>query len=340
MASSDGWRPSDENTISIEYIGENLPEQTRWPVRPWPMPDELLSSWLNRVAGANGLAPRSFYLSLARAVEWTDTIYRYQRLDADTRIKLKETSWVDFCCNKRLAKYLEERSGVSARLIQGLSLRRPPDVGAGSMTPLGTLQWALVEALPDMVCHDNENYAYMRFCPRCLREWKYPWFRKSWRLRTVNVCVRHRCHLLLTCVCGRGVRPHLLKEAQSQTICYACGHDLLYCEAEPAHPDAVEEQLEINWRLYDGVEKILKNGGGRSRIVQLVKQPIRSVGPQRLDLRRTGLIDVFTPCSPLSLRLIYQAVIRRRSLSSAAQHLFGPTSIGFLPSRGVSYVSN
>ncbi|MCV3211661.1 TniQ family protein [Mesorhizobium sp. YC-39] len=32
----------------------------RWPVSAAPLPDELLSSWLHRLALANGIAPRSF----------------------------------------------------------------------------------------------------------------------------------------------------------------------------------------------------------------------------------------------------------------------------------------
>ena len=200
------------------------------------MPDELLSSWLNRVAVANGLSPKSFYLSLARAVDWTDTIVRYQRLDAEQRLKLLETSWVDFRCDKRLAEYLAERSGVSPRLIQGLSLKRPPDTPPGTMTPSGTLQWELVEALPDLVRHDREDYIYMRFCPRCLREWEDPWFRKLWRLLPANVCVRHRCLLLSRCICGRAIRPHLSKMPRSQAICHACDTDLRDLEVAPSAP--------------------------------------------------------------------------------------------------------
>ena len=32
----------------------------RWPAAPSPQPDELLSSWLHRLAIANGVAPRPF----------------------------------------------------------------------------------------------------------------------------------------------------------------------------------------------------------------------------------------------------------------------------------------
>jgi len=303
----------DETTIAIEYFGDRLPEATRWPVRPWPMPDELLSSWLNRVAVANGMAPRSFYLSLAQAVEWTDTIVRYQKLDAEQRLKLKETSWVDFRCDKRLADHLAQHSGVSAKLIQGLALKRPPEVPPGTMTAIGTLQWELIEALPDLVQHDHEYYGYLRFCPKCLREWEDPWFRKLWRVSPAHICTRHRCHLVRTCACGRGVRPHLSKKAQSQVFCYACDHDLREIEARPAHPNDVEKQIELNWRLYAGMERLLKDRGGQRQIIRLMKQPIRTVGPGRLDLRRTGIIDVFMPNSPLSLSLIYRAVMRHKN---------------------------
>lgn len=301
----------DNTRIEIEYIEEKAPDPTRWPVRPSPMPDELLSSWLNRVAVANGLAPKSFHLSLARAIEWKNTIVRYQKVDAETRLKLKETAWVDFCCNGRLTEYLAERSGVSPGRIQGMSLRRPPDADARARPPMDTLQWELVETLIDRVSYDRERYAYMRFCPKCLQEWKDPWFKKSWRLDFMNVCVRHGCRLETHCVCGRGVRPHLLAQAQPQSICYACGYDLLHREAEPAPIESIREQWEINWRLYDGVEKILKHGCGQSKIAQMMRAPLWSAGRGRLDLRFTGTIDVFNSTSPVALRLLHQSVIRR-----------------------------
>ena len=333
--SSKRRRPGDNTAIAIEYIEEKLPDPTRWPVRPSPMPDELLSSWLNRVAVANGLAPKSFHLSLARAVEWKGTIVRYQKVDAETRLKLKETSWVDFCCNRRLTEYLADHSGVSPARIRGMSLRRPPDAEAGSRPPLDTLQWDLIEALPDQVSHDSERYSYMRFCPKCLQEWKDPWFTKLWRLDIVNVCVRHGCRLLTHCVCGRGVRPHLLAQAEPQTICYACGYDLLNCKAELAPFETIMRQWEINWRLYRGVESILKSGGGRTSIAHLIKAPLWTVGRKRLDLRMTGLIDVFEPCSPITLRLVHQSIVSRlqgnpRSIKRFRDRLLEETFLSFM----------
>ena len=82
-------------------------------------------------------------------------------------------------------------------------------------------------------------------------------------------------------------------------------------KSPPAHPDDVEKQIEINWRLYDGVERLVKRRATRGQIIRLVKQPLRTVGEKRLDLRRTGIIDIFVPASPMSLLLIYQAVIKR-----------------------------
>lgn len=41
-----------------ERYGDVAP--SRWPVSVDPLPDELLSSWVHRLAFANGIAPRSF----------------------------------------------------------------------------------------------------------------------------------------------------------------------------------------------------------------------------------------------------------------------------------------
>jgi hypothetical protein len=134
-----------------------LPERTLWPVRPWPMPDELLSSWLNRVAIANGLAPRSFYLSLARAIGWKSIATGYVKYSSAGRFKGKETSVLDLRCDSQAAQFLAQRSGIPERTIQSLALRRPKDVPVGTPSRPGTLQWEVIEAFPERIRPDNDS---------------------------------------------------------------------------------------------------------------------------------------------------------------------------------------
>jgi len=304
-------------SIGVEYMGEPVPERTLWPVRPYPMPDELLSSWLNRVATANGMAPRSFYLSLAKELGCPMTIMRFENFLGE-RLKSRETSWVDFRCHRHLAQYLSQRTGMREKLIQGLALKRPPDTPAGIVTPAGTLQWALVEAVPKLLLSEGRGYSYIRFCPYCLAEWDDPWYRKLWRTSLATVCIRHGCQLLLTCPCGSTVRPHLSEEARSQAFCHACGQDLRLLEAKPAFPHEMRDQKEANRRAYEEVESILRNRGQKWRVKQLIDTLSHS--KIIIDLRRrvfplckTGLIDAYRSDSALSLWMIYRDLRRRRS---------------------------
>jgi ribosomal protein L34E len=313
---------SDKVPIGIEYMGELPTERTLWPIRPWPMPDELLSSWLNRVAVANGISPWSFYRALARAVGWTTTITRFEKIAIDLRHKSKETSWVDFRCDNPLAEYLAQRSGMPPRLIQGLALKRPHDIPAGVLTPAGTLQWDLIEAVPRLLRLDGEGYRYMYFCPYCLAEWDDPWYRKFWRTKLAQVCTRHGCQMFVSCICGRDVRPHLSKKVRSQAFCHSCGQDLRALDAKPAFPNEMRHQREMNRRAYEEVELILRNRGDQSLISQMVnkrtdyksKDGVYVGRPKRaLDLRKTGLIDAYGQNSALSLFFIYRDLRRRTS---------------------------
>jgi hypothetical protein len=296
-------------------MDEPLPARTLWPIRPWPMPDELLSSWLNRVAVANGLAPRSFRLALAKTVRWKSILTRSVLTNEKRRIQVKESCWVDLRCESRTAEYLAQRSGLPVRLIQSLALRRPHDVPAGTPTPANTLQWELIEALPNMIRPDEDSQGYMRFCPYCLAEWDDPWFRKVWRTSLARVCTRHACHLLFNCVCGKSIRPHLTRTPRSQAFCYRCNQDLRRLDAKPALPHELRAQKERYRRAYEEVERIVRNGNDHALIVGTIRKPIPDDvlylwNKPTLDLRKTGLIDAYGKNSALSLWLIYRDVRR------------------------------
>jgi hypothetical protein len=273
------------------------------------MPDELLSSWLNRVAIANGLAPRSFYLSLARAVGWKTTLTRYVRVNR-AKVMTKETCWVDLRCDARAVDYLVRRSGMPASLIQSLTLRRPSGISKGTLTRAGTLQWELVEARPGMILPDDDRCDFMRFCPYCLAEWDDPWVPKFWRTTLAEVCTRHGCRMLGNCICGKAVRPHLSRTLLSQAFCYACNRDLRERDPPPALPHEMRTERENRRRAYEQVENIIRSGGRHEDIVDLVTSPIAgsiiNLKPRKLSLRRTGTIDIYTRMSALTLLLIYR----------------------------------
>jgi hypothetical protein len=303
---------------TVEYMDDPLPERSLWPIRPWPMPDELLSSWLNRVAIANGLAPRSLHLSLARAAGWKTTLTRFVRVNGTYRVMTKETCWVDLRCGARVVDYLVRLSGMPASLIQSLALRRPKGVSKGTLTRAGTLQWELIEARPGMILPDDDQCDFMRFCPYCLAEWDDPWVPKFWRTTLAAVCTRHGCRMLSNCICGKAVRPHLSRTVQSQAFCYACNRDLRERDAAAAFPHEMRTERESRRRAYEQVENIIRSGGGHEDIVDLMATPIREsildLKPRKLLLRRTGMIDIHARMFALALLLIYRNIRRGKNL--------------------------
>jgi hypothetical protein len=296
--------------MAIEYIGDRVPQPRRqWPLRPAPMPDELLSSWLNRIAVANGLAPWSFYLSLAAATgSRTSRILLVRGRD---EVIVRKVHWTDAHCSKGLVDYLVDRSGCDAGLVQSLALCRPTEVPARDRTPKGTLQWSLLEAMPELLLSGASTAGsapdYMRFCPYCLVESQDPWFRKFWRTSLANVCVRHECFLLSGCNCGAEIHPELLKEARPQAFCHTCGTDLRSMKPRPAGQREVNRQREINRRAYEGVEAILASGRSKRRIIRLIGQPTDHL----CTLPNTGTIDAYGVNPAGSLLRVYKRARRR-----------------------------
>src|ERR1700728_3323682 len=93
--------------IPIECVKSSIPKANRWPIRPWPMPDELLSRWLNRVAIANGIAPRSFSRLLREAIGYRPRqSARFIRVGPGQRLQSIESAWVDLDCSQPLLRFL------------------------------------------------------------------------------------------------------------------------------------------------------------------------------------------------------------------------------------------
>ena len=83
----------------------------RWPVSVDPLPDELLSSWLHRLALANGIAPRSF----AGALGFDERMWSPR---------------LDLCLPRHVAKLLADQTGLAIEDISGMT------TSGGAMAPL------------------------------------------------------------------------------------------------------------------------------------------------------------------------------------------------------------
>jgi hypothetical protein len=181
----------------------------RLPVHLHPKPDELLSSWLVRLARAHGQKVHTFgALLFGRTATWNRDIDRT----------------------------------AAPLILETLATRTTTDIARIRETTLRSLAGTVFEnyrAIGDVpgilslgIHHRRRKLGGLMFCPHCLRE--NPYFRVSWRIALNTVCARHEALLCDRCaVCGSlaeffrndfvdRVMPHL----SSVAICAGCSSDL------------------------------------------------------------------------------------------------------------------
>lgn len=165
----------------------------RWPVNVDPLPDELLSSWLNRLAFANGIAPRSFasVLGLGNGM-WSPRL--------------------DLQLPRHVAAFLADQTGVPRDVIT-------------KMTMSGCALIPLLLPLRESA-HRNRS-TWIQYCPLCLADDDAPYFRRQWRLASRVSCFVHGCGLRDRCpACRSGIAPFDQGELVGQHFCARCGFDL------------------------------------------------------------------------------------------------------------------
>lgn len=183
-----------------------------WPVRYKPLPDELLSCWLVRLAHGHGIKAQTF----------CNLIFgnRHQVWNRD--IDRLAPAWlIDELCF---------RTGADADVALSTTLRAYEGMLYPKFRTSGALQWIL--ALK-MYHRKREGYG-LQFCPTCLADDATPYFRKCWRVAFYTVCARHGTMLLDRCpACGVAVAIHRIDMRMPDAIeiaplsyCHACGFDL------------------------------------------------------------------------------------------------------------------
>ncbi len=166
----------------------------RWPVKVVPAHDELLSSWLHRLAFAHGLSPRHFGECLGVVSRAWST-----RLD----LTLPEL----------VLNHLHHQTGDDRDRIMAMT------IGAKKWRPL-LLPLRRAQA-------DQKHPTWQQFCPACLAEDETPYFRREWRRASVMTCRRHRRGLLDHCPsCRQGLAPFNQRGLVPQYQCAVCGFDL------------------------------------------------------------------------------------------------------------------
>jgi hypothetical protein len=173
-----------------------------------PLPSEMLTSWLARMSVAHKIYPKTF-LSLFFGLQ-------FHVADRD----------YDFHCSDELITTISNKTGMSAKDIESMTLQ----------TLNGYLFKEYDSLSPPMQIRSiskKQNPHGLMYCPKCLDSDKTPYWRKEWRLRHHNACIRHKCLLLDRCQqCGSQINLLQLTMDGPIVFCGKCGFDLRTAKAK------------------------------------------------------------------------------------------------------------
>src|ERR1044071_9643300 len=159
------------------------------PIHFKPQPDELLTSWLVRLAASHGVKPYNFWNAIfGRKDFWRK--YRVDHLeDYGLLITIAENTGASF--DRVISTTLSAYSGY-------LYETSPTHGFSTWILPLGRIRTL------------EQNLYGLQFCPLCLAEDKEPFFRRRWRLSFVVFCERHKVILLDRCAqCNKPVNFYM-----------------------------------------------------------------------------------------------------------------------------------
>lgn len=183
-----------------------------WPVHFKPLPDELLSSWLVRLAHSHGLKVQTFC-----------------NLIFGNRLQVWSRD-IDRLAPEWLITELADRTETPIKQVMSTTLQSYKGIIYHRHRASGTLSW--IQSLK--LNHRKFEGFGLQFCSECLAQDEEPYFRKSWRVAFNTVCTIHNCMLHDRCPsCGHGVAFHRNDMRHSQYVttislkeCHYCGSDL------------------------------------------------------------------------------------------------------------------
>ncbi len=198
----------------------------------------MLSSWMIRLAHANGHKVQPFYRFWLGAVAqplWARDVDRFASQD--------------------LLEEMARRTGVALIDLEQATLRSFEANVFHFYSERGQMSWLM----PLGIFHRDRRRAGLMCCPACLNDDREPFFRKAWRLSVSVACVRHACLLVEQCSkCQATIQPHRadhknrswLTQGVTLAHCWNCDADLRNEASEPANPSLLAAQR----RLLDAVD--------------------------------------------------------------------------------------
>lgn len=195
-----------------------------WPVHLPPQPDELLTSWIFRLARANAQTPHTFLRLTTGSGEYIkndlDVYCRPDILDAlafkagKKRAQLNSLTFIDDIDKL----YLINKKSKHIKWVIPISVRKQKAVRRG-----------------------------IQYCPKCLCKMKAPYFKKIWRLAFVTCCPEHSIMLHGGCpACNSPIHLRKCSEitlthgTNEPAFCLTCGYDLRESKIKKAPQDLLQ----------------------------------------------------------------------------------------------------
>lgn len=205
------------------------------PIRPKPLEDEILSSWLTRVAFHNGLTPSQLSYHL---------IGNHYLLSIE----------VDRIPSQHLLRSITAHTGLTENEILKMAFSKYEDNIHLRFEKHGNIPHVVSPGYKNTKTGAIRGFA---FCPDCLREDREPYFRKRWRYTFAVSCNKHARLLSDECNnCGYSfIYFRLLGNREERyerdciAICQHCGFDIRNTVTKPTGDKIVPFISEIQRKL-------------------------------------------------------------------------------------------
>lgn len=256
---------------------------TRLPCATYPRPDELLSSWLTRLAHSHLIKTYTFGRMLFPGVNVWNT-----DLDRRAPEDILQTLAI------RTGTPLEQVQQTVLRRYEGrLYLRHNGNSAANWILPLG-------------IYHRTRRHYGLLFCPCCLRkDGAVPYFRTHWRLAIAQVCTSCGVYLHERCpACERPVTFFRVELGRRSAVpdtpishCFHCGLDLATVRVKAAPTHILTAQAELERILLDGWNAQVFFPHQYFNVLHQLVKTLVSTRPASKILQRA--VDTQTGWSPL-----------------------------------------
>lgn len=294
-----------------------------WPIHLKPKQDELLSSWLFRLATAHGL-------NLVTLLNiWSQRFWQNADLD--------RTSAED------LLYVLSQKTGTPYDRVYGTTLRAYEGWLFEKIMKRGNGRWIFKRETQ----RNNIEGFWIQFCPLCLSE-DEPYYRRKWRLAFVVACTKHNVRLLDRCsrclnalnFCKNKLSDKRSTNSNIVVQCYRCGFDLRDAARDISKIDSslVKFQHFLENVLGEGWGEVPNFGpvysvlffDGLFLLLRTLTSQKPSLKLQEAVTRRYS-IEGHIPFTPgKGLTFVDLNLLERQSLLSIVHNLFTDWPAGFI----------